>query len=161
MTAVEQKENFCPICQGDMDDTRHVGVECFYEVHEVAPQADKVIFLKEVESDGFYWGVTRRYPAGTRDKFRTAPTGENSIRLDTEQEPIAAARAVEVPVYQVTCCKSCRADFLRMFGQWSRGALIQRQHERPDADIPVMVNGAVAWMTPSEYAARASKGTDQ
>lgn len=33
----------CPICTRIMEDSRHVGVECFYDVLEVAPKAVKSV----------------------------------------------------------------------------------------------------------------------
>ena len=141
----------CPVCQGDMEDTRHVGVECFYDVHEVAPTADKRQFFQEVPENGSYWGVTRRYPAGTKDSHRFVSTGENSSKMETDQIPVAPIRLFENSLYSVTCCKSCRADFLQMFGRWSRGELRPRVADEEGRDIPVRVNGATVMMTQAEF----------
>ncbi len=52
-------------------------------------------------------------------------------------------------LYVQTCCKSCRADFLEMFGQWARGDLVTPEG---DGTIPVRVGGAVRMMTDAQYA---------
>jgi hypothetical protein len=145
------EQQFCPVCQGDMDDTRHVGVECFYEVHEVVPSAEKRPFFSEVEETASIWGTTRRYPAGTKDKRRVIKTGENSSKIETDQVPIPAIRLYENHLYRVTCCKSCRGDFLQVFGKWSRGELRPRRQDDDEANIPVRVNGATVMMTRTEY----------
>lgn len=57
----------CPIClDADMDDIRHVSVECFYDVSEVAPGASREPIFRGVPEDAAIWGATRHYPAGTR-----------------------------------------------------------------------------------------------
>lgn len=152
-------DTFCPVCEGDMEDTRHVGVECFYDVNEVVPSAEKRPVFQEVSEGASIWGMTRRYPAGTRDKHSTHKTGESSYKIETAQEPIAAIRLVENQIYSVTCCKSCRADFLDMFGKWAKGELRPRRDDSDEATIPVRVNGATVMMTQAEYIAHRAEAT--
>ena len=124
----EAKINDCPICQGEMDDTRHVGVECFYAVDEVAPNAEKRPIFREVDADGGYWGTTRRYPAGTKDKHRIVEIRAVESKVETDQVPVPPIRLIELSLYSVTCCKSCRADSrnVRQVGQ-GRAASAQRR----------------------------------
>ena len=35
------EEESCRVCQGDMDDTWHIGTGCCYGVSEVVPEAEK------------------------------------------------------------------------------------------------------------------------
>jgi len=149
--STESDNRICPVCQGDMEDTRHVGVECFYDVHEVAPSAEKLKFFQEVPEGAAIWGVTRRYPAGTIDKHRIIRVDENTSKIETDQTPLPAIRLRENTLYSVTCCKSCRADFLEMFGKWSKGKLRPRHDDTDEADIPVRVNGATVMMTRAQY----------
>ena len=150
-------DRICPVCQGDMEDQRHVGVECFYDVHEVAPMATKRRIFFEVDDKASVWGLTRRYPAGTEDKHRVVPTGEHSSRIETDQVPVPAIRLCNVTIYDVTCCKSCRGEFLNMFGQWARGKLRERRQDDDEANIPVRVNGATVMMTRAEFDAHRSQ----
>jgi len=59
----------CPICGKKMEDSRHVGVECFYDVNEYVMDATKREFFIPVDLHGSYWGVTRTYHNGTVDSF--------------------------------------------------------------------------------------------
>lgn len=154
-------EHICPICGGEMEDTRHVMVECFYAVKEIAPTAVPVPFLVEVEEGPSYYGTTRRYPAGTKDRFVStdlpptvislddgSTTDVGNIKVDVVQDPIPGARLLEKTGHSVTCCKQCRADFLTMFGAWSKGRLVGN---RGHGDIPIRVNGATRMVTYDEY----------
>ncbi len=146
----------CPVCNGDMEDSRHVSVECFYDVHEVVPEADKSTIFREVEFDAAIWGVTRRYSGGTKDRHVVNQDG-NVTRITIEQDPVPPIRLVDQSVYSVTCCKACRGDFLRMFGKWARGKLRERRDDDDDRCIPVRVNGSTVMMTRDEYDAHRMK----
>jgi len=146
----------CPICRQEMEDRRHVGVECFYAVDEVAPDTTKDTVLRPVPDDASIWGITRRYPAGTVDKHvvtgvTTSEAGYKTTHVGTVQEPIPPIRVVELTIYSMECCKSCRADFLRMFGRWTKGALVHREEDDPEADIPIRENGAIRLITREEW----------
>jgi hypothetical protein len=122
-------ENLCPICGKEMEDTRHVGVECFYDVHEVVPDAVKSVIFKEVDEGTTYWGVTRHYPEGTKDNHFVESEGKTeagfkTTKIGIKQDPIPKIRLLEDSLFSVTCCKSCRADFLWIFGQWAKGELV-------------------------------------
>ncbi|MGE4043428.1 MAG: hypothetical protein AB7F35_01150 [Acetobacteraceae bacterium] len=139
-----------------MEDSRHVAVECFYAVDEVAPTAQKVPFFSEVPPEGAYWGITRSYPAGTKDRHVVSDGGvsESGVpvtRLDTVQEPVKPVRLLEQTAFSVDCCKRCRGEFLAMFGTWSKGELVGERDDRPGADIPVRVNGATVMITEVEW----------
>lgn len=124
----------CPICGRAMEDQRHVGVECFYDVHEVVPSAVAQTVLVEVPEQGRYWGITRRYPAGRRDRHVPSDGGATAsgfkvIKVDVVQEPLPAVRLLEKPLFSVACCKACRADFLALFGRWASGEFAQGGNE--------------------------------
>lgn len=135
-----------------MEDQRHVGVECFYDVHEVVPSATKQTVLVEVPEKGRYWGITRRYPPGSRDRHvpsdGASDGGLKVIRVEVVQEPIPEARFLEKALFNVTCCKACRADFLALFGRWASGEFVQPEGE---GDIPVRVLGAVRLVNEDEF----------
>ncbi len=113
----------CPVCRKMCEDIRHVGVECFYRVNEVAPKMKEQLVLQEVHENAPYWGVTRAYPAGTRDEFSARQkTGEpNTTIIDTTQVPIPAVRLLEKTLYTIQCCKPCRGDFLELLKKWTNG----------------------------------------
>lgn len=62
----------------------------------------------------------------------------------------AQGQPVTLKTYTLLCCRGCRADFLEFLGQWSRGEMRPRRHDRPEATVMVRVNGAVVMMTPLE-----------
>jgi hypothetical protein len=139
-----------------MEDSRHVAVECFYAVDEVAPTATKVPFFAEVPAEGAYWGITRSYPAGTKDRHiasdgGVSESGIQATKIATVQDPIGPIRLLEKTAFSVDCCKRCRGEFLAMFGKWSKGELVGERDDRPGAYIPVRVNGATVMMTEAEW----------
>jgi len=142
----------CPICNREMEDRRHVGVECGYAVNEFVPWAEQILHFVECDEEGAYWGYTRRYPAGTRDEFNVGKVEERDgytyTKVDTEQHPIDKIRLYEKMVYSVECCKACRADFLAIFGRWARGEYISHEGY---GDIPVRIGGTIKRLTPEEY----------
>lgn len=142
-------EQTCPICKREMEDTRHVGVECFYAVDEVVPTIQKSLIFVEVPEDVTLWGITRRYSGGTRDKFSSTQEG-NVKHLKSTQEPLSPdkIRLVEESLYSQTCCKSCRADFLAVFKRWCSGDFVTPEG---DGRIPIRINGAVKYLTEEEY----------
>jgi hypothetical protein len=155
-------DGICPVCNGEMEDRRHVSVECFYDVHEVAPYAEKDTLLQEVPHEGAFWGITRRYPEGTRDKpvvtgTSKTPGGYTVTHIENAQEPIPSVRVIEKPVYTIPCCKDCRAEFLHVFGKWAKGELVCRAEPSPEANIPVRENGAIRYITREEWDRRRSE----
>lgn len=157
-TASHELHNICPVCGGEMEDSRHVAVECFYDVSEVVADAQKSTIFVEVGADAPIWGTTRNYGAGTRDRFVVSegrdtvpPSGPMSvIHVERVPEPIPPIRLAELNSYSVTCCKNCRADFLRIFGRWARGDLAVRDHPSPEAVVPVRDLGAIRYVTKEE-----------
>lgn len=147
----------CPIClDADVDDMRHVSVECFYEVSEVAPETRREPIFREVPEDASIWGATRRYPAGTRDRFVTEDGGTTEdgtplIKMRTVQEPIGGIRLADQEVYSLDCCKSCRSAFLNLFGAWSRGEYARRHEPDEVHNIPVRQNGAIVYLSEKQY----------
>lgn len=144
----------CPICKGEMEDRRHVAVECFYDVSEVAPTATKQLILQEVDNDAAYWGTTRRYPAGTRDRHISSDGGVSEhglkvVKVEVVQDPTPPVRLLEQDLFSVDCCKACRADFLRMFGRWAKGEFVSERNQ--DKDIPIRVLGSTRYVTLAEF----------
>ena len=145
----------CPVCGKEMEDQRHVGVECFYNVQEAVPSARTSTIFKEVDAKGTYWGVTRRYKKGTKDKWvvtgRSVKNGVPHTRVDTKQVRVKGVRLLEDTLFSVTCCKSCRGDFLRLFRAWSRG-----EHVTPEGDGEVLVRdlGALKRISVAEWESR-------
>jgi len=147
-------DKICPICKREMEDTRHVAVECFYAVNEVVPNIEEVQIFNEVDENDSIWGITRRYKNGTRDEHSCVKTGPNSTRIDTKQVPCGDIRLVEMSMFSQTCCKSCRADFLEMFGKWCKGEFVTKEGE---GDIPVRVLGATKMLTEEQWKERVLK----
>lgn len=149
------EEDTCQVCgEKNVEDIRHVSVECFYAVSEVAPMAAEGTIFKEVPNDGSYWGTTYRV-TGTMDKHRidkktTSPGGYEITHIETDQVEIPPMRLLEQSIYTVRCCKDCRADFLAMFGKWAKGEL-RASPDSAGADIPVRINGALRYLTNAEY----------
>lgn len=114
-------EEVCPVCKREMEDMRHVGVECFYQVDEIVPQMEPKPIFVEVDANTAIWGTTRMYPAGTRDHHTSVSTGPHSSRIDIEQLPIDPIRLMENKVFSMRCCKDCRADFLSALKDWADG----------------------------------------
>ncbi len=114
----------CPICKKETEDMRHVGVECFYNVSEVADVDSHRIFT-EVEKDATYWGVTRTV-SGTKDSFEEKEVGD-TIHIKTTQVPADDMRLLEKTIFSKACCKSCRGDFLKMFGKWCAGEIVKKE----------------------------------
>lgn len=142
----------CPVCKdADVEDIRHVAVECFYAVNEVAPDAQKLPFFREVPEEGGYWGITRRYPAGTRDDHTTEQTGESSFAIKTKQVPIDPIRLIEMTMFNVPCCKNCRADFLTMFGRWASGGLVTRSEPDEVNNVAIRENGRIVYISEAEF----------
>ena len=153
----DDRSRTCPIClDGDVDDMRHVSVECFYDVSEVAPEVRREPIFREVTEDAAIWGVTRRYPAGTRDRFVSEDGGQTEggtplIRLRTVHDPIDGIRLVEQEVYSLNCCKRCRGAFLNLFGAWSRGEHVRRHEPDDTHNIPVRQNGAIVYLSEEQF----------
>ena len=152
----------CPICGKEMEDSRHVSVECFYAVEEVVPRAKKSVMLQEVTKKGSYWGITRRYPRGTRDKWfvakRGVKKGIKTTKIETRQISAKPVRLLENAIYTMGCCKSCRGDFLRLLGEWSRG-----EHATPEwgGNICVRELGAIKRITKAEWDERMAERQNQ
>ncbi|MCX4196792.1 hypothetical protein OMR07_15440 [Methylobacterium organophilum] len=153
----EDRSRTCPIClDAEVEDMRHIAVECFYDVSEVAPEATRKPIFCEVPDDTAIWGVTRRYPAGTRDRFVTEDGGQTEggtplIRLRTVQDPIGGIRLAEKETYSLDCCKSCRGTFLTLFGAWSRGEHVRRSEPDEIHNIPVRQNGAIVYLSEEQF----------
>jgi len=120
---VPPKPETCPICHREMEDRRHVGVECFYDVKEVVPTAQEHVIFNEVDRKTAYWGITRHYPKGTRDKWfvKKRFVDKNGIKhteTGIRQVPAKPVRLLEKKIFSVACCKSCpdmpkiQADFI-------------------------------------------------
>ena len=158
-----EKQEACPICGREMEDRRHVSVECFYDVKEIVPTATQAVVFQEVDKKTAIWGITRHYPKGKRDsifikKRSTNKLGTPVTEWGNKKVPVAPIRLLEKAIYSVPCCKACRGDFLRLFGEWAEG-----KHATPegDGDIPVRINGAIKMLTPEEWEKyRASKEKD-
>lgn len=120
-------ERTCIVCgDTDVDDMRHVDVECFYHVGEIVPQATPRTVFREVPSQAHPLGRTRRYWEGSADALRTwrcdnPGPGEADVRVETVEEPLPPIRLVEVTTWGVRCCKPCRGRFLDLFAHWARG----------------------------------------
>jgi hypothetical protein len=126
----------CQVCKKRVEDIRHVGVECFYDVHEIVPKAEKKEFFQEVSKKEVYWGYTRHYPypAGKRDKFHTEDGGKSKYgtpitKVINEPVEIPGIRLLETAVYSIQCCKQCRGDFLAEFKKWACGDFINSNKE--------------------------------
>lgn len=123
----------CPVCGHEMEEERHVGVECFFDVQEIVPQTTKQPIFVEVDPVKTYWGTTRHYPAGTRDvhivRDDITQNGLHVVKIDVDQEPSEPIRLLEKNMFNITCCKSCRADFLAIFGRWASGEFAQQSDE--------------------------------
>jgi hypothetical protein len=119
-------ERTCAGCgDADVDDMRHVNVECFYQVNEVAPQAAPRTVFREVPDGVHPLGRTRRYWAGGADALRTwrcdnPGPGEDPVRVETVEEPLPPIRLVEVTTWGVRCYKPCSGRFLDLFGEWAK-----------------------------------------
>jgi hypothetical protein len=119
-------DNTCPVCSNKCGDMRHIGIECFYEVDEYVPESEKQIFFKEVDEKSTYWGVTRRYKEGTKDRIVQGEYEEEEvIKIITKQEPVDSIRLLEIPLYRVNCCKGCRHEFLSLFSAWFKAKFVQ------------------------------------
>ena len=155
----EKMSSRCPICCQEMDDRRHVSVECFYKVDEVVPEAEESKIFVEVNEESTYFGYTRRYKDGTRDEFSSTPdpVKENLTHLNVEQVPIGDIRLLENTIYTLECCKSCRADFLDMLKKWKQGEFVHRETNDPEANIPIRENGATRMITEEEWKERRAK----
>ena len=145
--------DICQVCGDDGPDMRHVGVECFYSVQELVPDAEEQIFFVEIPDDGTYLGYKRKYPAGVRERFKTDRTSTNerdveTIHMKTVEAPIPAIRLQEISVYSIRCCKSCRAGFLGVFKRWREGEFREGEGE---GNIPVRINGTTRMLTEEEY----------
>jgi hypothetical protein len=117
----------CPICGGECEDMRHVGVECLYEIRELVPSAVVETVLTEVPEDIKYLARTKRYPAGTVDSLFVSDVKGSLTTIDCKQVPIPAVRLLEKSLFNVRCCKSCRGDFLNLFKAWSEGKHIEKE----------------------------------
>lgn len=151
--------DLCLICGDEMEDRRHVAVECFYNVHEVAPNASKNLVLVEVPEESSIWGMTRRYREGSRDRPVVAANGVTAggtpiTEVRMEQDPIPPVRLAEKHEFSVECCKTCRAEFLQVFGMWARGEMVKREQPGPEADIPVRDLGSIRFISMKEWEAR-------
>ena len=146
----------CPICKNETEDMRHVSVECFYAVDEVVPEVKKEQIFTEVKKEGSYWGYTRTYPEGTRDKFITkekqVKKGETPVtEITIKQQPVDGVRLLEKDIYSINCCKNCRADFLSVFEQWSEGNFSEDTEYNEEANIPIRENGAIRYISKAEW----------
>lgn len=141
----------CPICGKMTEDMRHVSVECFYDVHEVVPEAKLEQHFIEVDPKGTYWGITRTYSNGKRDDFSAeeVKTEKNTTRIINSPTEITGIRLMEIGLYRMNCCKSCRADFLEMLEQWYHGK--HKHQDKGNGRIPVRIKGATRFVTEEEY----------
>lgn len=139
----------CPICSRRVEDMRHVGVECFYQVDEVVPRMEPTPIFVEVSADTAIWGITRTYPAGTRDHHTAVSTGPHSSRIVIDQLPIDGVRLAENRMFSIRCCKDCRADFLNVLKRWADGEEI-REREGTGTGAFVRDNGTIRELTEDE-----------
>jgi hypothetical protein len=117
----------CPICGKESEDMRHVGVECLYEVNEFVPSAVRETVLSEVPEGKVYLAKTKHFPAGTVDELFVSEVKGNTTVLKVKQVPVPAVRLLEKSLFNVSCCKRCRGDFLRLFKAWSEGKHIEKE----------------------------------
>ena len=123
----------CMVCgEKDDPDIRHVGVECGYMVNEddIVPDAKEEQIFREIPEDFPLWGVSRRYANGTRDEFEVETLADTITRggsrvshskINTTQVPVPPIRLAQDAVFTITCCKSCRSDFLQVLKRWRNG----------------------------------------
>lgn len=127
----------CPICRKETKDIRHVGVECNYDVEEIIPDINKKKFYYPISMDKTYWGTTKIYYSGTVGKLEIIPK-ENITEIVRKQillpEDEQTQRFIEIPVFQILCCKSCRADFLEVFKQWRQGQFCKQLKDKCEID---------------------------
>jgi hypothetical protein len=140
----------CPICNEEIEDMRHVTIECFYAVHEVVPQMEQEKIYVEVPMKGNYLAKTYVYKEGIEERVcAIKKEDEDFIRYETvEHETKLPIRFVEKQSYISNCCKRCRADFLDVLRKWRNGDFISKEG---DGDIPVRINGAIKMLTREQY----------
>lgn len=144
----------CPICGNIEDDERHISIECGYEVREVVPDVKEEEFFTEVPDDNTeYWGITRRYKKGTKDKWNYTQENDHKVNIDIEQVPVKDIRLYENKMFTIGCCKRCRANFLEMFRQWRNNEIIDEKQYKPteDKNIPIRENGALVYISEEEF----------
>jgi len=119
----------CPICKKKVEDMRHLRLDCFYAIEEFVSTLQKEVIFKQVPMKGGYWGTTRTYRKGTKDKHITKqhPIKENTFITTTKQIPIKDVRLLEVGAYYTDCCKSCRGDFLSLFKRFMNGEFVEEK----------------------------------
>lgn len=151
----EEKIQMCPICKGEMEDTRHVAVECFYAVNEIVPEVKEIPIFQEVPEEASIWGITRQYDNGTKDDFSSEHGGYTEgghpiTKINRTQKPLEnpKIRLLEKTMYSLTCCKSCRADFMDLLRRWNAGEFISSPGE---GDIPVRIGGTIKYITEDEW----------
>lgn len=117
----------CPICKRQVEDMRHVTVECFYAVDEIAPQTEQETIFKEVPKENTYLGHTRTYTEGERDNFDVKheldEKGREIHKINNNPVPVDEIRLLEIAAYRQNCCKNCRHNFLMAFKKWTDGEL--------------------------------------
>lgn len=127
--------SICPICKADVEDMRHVSVECFYDVQEFVPDMIEEQIFVEVDDKNTYFGYTRKYENGMRDKFSKhdggkTPGGTKITKIENNPEPIGPIRLLENHVFRINCCKGCRAEFLQMLADWREGKFFDKRQSR-------------------------------
>lgn len=137
---IQSQTDLCVVCGGKVGEHRHVLVESFYDARTVPSPAQRVPILQEIPEESDICGVTRRYPAGTVDRFVPIPEtscvdGVAVVRLEVTQEPSPPTRLLERPAYRVDCCKRCRDDFIALFKRWTQGDFVRVEVQKPSVLI--------------------------
>jgi hypothetical protein len=121
----------------------------------VVPEVKEVPIFIEVEPNAVIWGHTRHYENGTRDEFTSSdggktPGGFPINKISVKKKPLEnpKIRLRETSMFSLTCCKSCRADFMDILRRWNSGEFVSSEGT---GDIPVRVNGTTKMVTQEQW----------
>ncbi len=154
----DKKVECCPICRREEYESRAIGVECFYSVKEIVPQAKEVHIYGRLKGPGTYvGGTTYRYSGGLVEGFELenttisesgTPTHKYKATLNPAPEDEREVRLLRKSIYYVEACKSCRADFLDLFRRFALGEFVSSSGE---GNIPIRVAGALKHITREQW----------
>lgn len=125
-------KQYCPICKEEMSgEARHVTVEAFYSVDEVAPRFKAINSLyKIVKPDSVYLGSVLEFPKGSTDVFDYSRSiGPNCTEIVTKKQVVPPSHFLQLSGYSHDCCKNCRADFLKLCRKWSEGKFHKKRKD--------------------------------
>ena len=132
----------CNRCGEMGEDRRTLIMECFYDMNEL-----KIPFKEEIFFDAKPEDLKKIKDPGSI-KIPNGPTINITPGIVT-----CSGELTPIGFFTLRVCKRCRAEWMEAIKIWfeNKPNVAENESDRPEANIPIRINGTVRWVTEKEW----------